>query len=541
LTARLMIVLFCAAAAAPAQECPNALCRIVTSGSLSNLRWPDFQDRRSDVAQFYQTSDYQLAWVRENQLTPQALALIGILKDAALKGLNPEDYDASRWDARIAALRASGAGAEQFDVALTISVMRYIWALHVGRANPLTLHPSFDVQYRMNLASFVRDRLASAADPNQVLEEIEPPFEGYRLAEKALDKYLKLAAEDSGEPLPTPAKALKPGAVYEGVADLAQRLRLVGDLLADAAIRVDSDRYQEPLIAAVKHFQSRHGLDMDGVIGAKTLKELNTPLTDRVRQLQLSLERWRWVPHQFPRPPIVINIPEFILRAFDDHHIALEMKVVVGKAYGHQTPVFASDMTTVIFRPEWNVPLSIQRKELVPQLRRDPSSLVKNNYEIVTSRGQLVTATEVTPQILKQLRSGSLLIRQRPGPKNALGLVKFLFPNENDVYLHDTPAQQLFSRSRRDFSHGCIRVERAGELAAWVLRDHPEWPPDRISEAMHGDKTISVSLRHPIPVLIVYGTAVALENGETHFFEDIYGLDAELSQRLASGYPYAAP
>ena len=289
----------------------------------------------------------------------------------------------------------------------------------------------------------------------------------------------------------------------------------------------------------MKHFQARHGLDPDGRLGKATLAQLNTPPEDRVRQLQLTLERWRWAPHQFPGPPIVVNIPEFESRALNASYATeLEMKVVVGNAYHHETPVFAANMKQVIFRPYWNVPLSIQRAELLPKLNRDPSYLMKNRYEVVTPQGTVVTNGVVDDPTLAQLRSGTLRIRQTPGPENALGLVAFMFPNEYDLYLHGTPAMELFAKSRRDFSHGCIRAEKPQELAAWVLRNQADWTPEKISDAMNGSKTIYVSLDKPIPVLIVYATAVVLAGGEVRFFEDIYGQDAQLTALLAKGYPY---
>jgi len=263
------------------------------------------------------------------------------------------------------------------------------------------------------------------------------------------------------------------------------------------------------LVDAVKHFQVRHGLDPDGRLGRATMAQLNTPLSHRIRQLELTLERWRWVPHSFSRPPIVVNIPEFELRALNDSYgTELEMKVVVGKAYRHQTPVIAADMREVIFRPYWDVPRSIQRTELVPKLDQGASYLANNGYEIVTSQGTVVMNKALDDAMLAQLRSGRLRIRQTPGPKNALGLVKFLFPNEYDVYLHATPAPELFSKFRRDFSHGGLRVEKTQQLAAWVLGDQSEWTPERIAGAMNGTKTIQVTLARPIPVLIVYATAV---------------------------------
>jgi len=196
-------------------------------------------------------------------------------------------------------------------------------------------------------------------------------------------------------------------------------------------------------------------------------------------------------------------------------------------------------MRYVIFRPYWNVPRSIQRGELAPKLARDPSYLTKNRYEIVDSAGETVPSATVSDQMLQQLRSGKLAIRQLPGPKNALGLVKFMFPNEYNVYMHDTPATELFSKPRRDFSHGCIRVQAPEDLAVWVLRNKPEWTRQHIRDAMLGARTIQVNLDSPIPVLIVYGTAVAPESGEVRFLADIYGHDATLERLLAKGYPYS--
>jgi murein L,D-transpeptidase YcbB/YkuD len=211
------------------------------------------------------------------------------------------------------------------------------------------------------------------------------------------------------------------------------------------------------------------------------------------------------------------------------------MNVVVGQAYRHRTPIFTAEMTHVIFHPYWNVPLSIQRDELIPEIMRDRSYLQKHGYEIVSSETSRPVVAEPS-SVLAQLRSGKLAIRQIPGPENALGRVKFIFPNENDVYMHDTPAQALFSKARRDFSHGCIRVESPEDLAVWVLRHNPEWPSPRIKDTLEGLTETRVELKRRIPVLIVYATAVVLQNNEVRFFEDIYGHDAALEKQLARAY-----
>jgi L,D-transpeptidase YcbB len=251
------------------------------------------------------------------------------------------------------------------------------------------------------------------------------------------------------------------------------------------------------------------------------------------------------VPYQFPRPPIVVNIPEFLLRAYDkDGMIGLSMNVIVGKAYRHETPDFERDMKYIVFRPYWNVPPSILRSEIVPAIRKDRDYIAKKNYEVVTPQGSVITSGTISDDILQQLSAGKLMVRQKPGSTNALGLAKLMFPNEYNVYLHSTPSQQLFSQSRRDFSHGCIRIEKLAELAAWVLRDKPDWSLERVRTAMQtgkdtGKDNVQVNLTNPVPMLIIYGTAVVDQGNEVHFFDDIYGYDADLEKVLARGYPYS--
>jgi murein L,D-transpeptidase YcbB/YkuD len=424
-----------------------------------------------------------------------------------------------------------------FDLALTVSSMRYISAVRMGRVDPKVFCFGLSSDDRKCDLADIETRLLRSADVLAFVDRLEPPFPGYRRTIQALQHYLALDNVEDREPLPSIAKTIEPGDVYPGVARLERLLRFLGDL--DAGSPSNSTIYQGTLVDAVRHFQARHGLDPDGRIGKATFQQLNTPLKYRVRQIELTLERWRWVPTSFSRPPIVVNIPEFRLHALNDRYeTELEMKVVVGKSYRHQTPVFMDEMTHVIFRPYWNVPLSIQRAELVPKISKDSSYLVANDYEVMDGRGN-VLAGEVTPEMLAQIRSGKLTIRQKPGPMNALGLIKFVFPNEYNVYLHGTPVTALFSQSRRDFSHGCIRVEKPEELAAWVLRGMAEWTPQRIRDAEHGVKTLQVNLMRPIPVLIVYGTEVVSENRKISFFDDIYGHDKSLDEVLKHGYPYS--
>ena len=536
------------AAAPPEQLGPEGqavLRGTINSGKLAQLRWPDFSDYTKLVKEFYDSYGNSLPWVRGMQPTPQAQQVIALLLQADQKGLSVEDYDGPRWSDRLAKLKSpasqpSETDAVQFDVALTVCVMRYISDLHIGRVNPKHFDFGLDIRSKKyNLPQFVKTNVVDAPDVAAALVQVEPPYPGYQRTIQALHDYLAYAKEYNGPQLPAIQKTIAPGDSYAGVPQLIALLRVVGDLPADATVPADSTVYQGPLVDALKHFQARFGRTADGRITTQTLADLNVPLGTRVRQMQLTLERWRWLPLGLHAAPIVANIPEFRLRAYDENFkVALTMNVVVGKAYDHNTPVFEDSMQYVIFRPYWNVPYSIAKSEYLPKVARDPNYLSAKGFEVVNSRQEVVASGPVTGDVLQQLRAGKLFIRQAPGPKNALGLVKFIFPNDYSVYMHDTPAQEFFAKSRRDFSHGCIRLEKPVDLAVWVLRDNPGWNADRVRAAINGSPNQQVNLAHPSPVLIVYATAIVTEDGTVHFYDDIYGHDATLEKVLDKGYPY---
>jgi murein L,D-transpeptidase YcbB/YkuD len=519
---------------------------LIDSGSLSELRWPDFQKYKQDVASFYRSNGYKLPWLSEMQPTVQAQAAIAALENAEKKGLPTDEYDGPRWPERLANLRPlnrepSENDAVQFDLALTISTMRYISDLHTGRIDPAVFGIEASISRRKyDLAQFLEQNLVHSADVAATLAQVEPPYPGYRRTIQALQTYQQLAKqEDTGQPLPAVKKAISPGKSYVGVPRMARFLHLVGDLPEDVQIPAGTTTYQGALVTAVKRFQQRHGLDPDGRVGANTIREMNVPLSWRVRQIELTLERWRWLPDEYGEAPIIVNIPEFQLRAYDkDFHVVVTMKVVVGKAYDHKTPVFMSNLNSVIFRPYWDVPISIVRAEIVPSLKKNPNYLVKQNMELVDSRRRVLPDQTVTPAVLDELRAGTIFVRQRPGPDNSLGLIKFNFPNGYSVYMHDTPARVLFSRSKRDFSHGCIRLENPVALAAWVLRDNPGWDEEQIRMAMDGEDAQRVDVVHPVHVLIVYGTVIVLEDGVVRFYDDLYHQDAELDRALRTECPY---
>jgi L,D-transpeptidase YcbB len=520
---------------------------LIDAANLPESRWSNFRDYRQSVRRFYEGYGYCLPWIKDMAPTRQAREAVAILQNADQKGLAADDYDAPRWSQRFNRLRPAApqpreSDAVRFDLALTVSLMRYISDLHIGKVDPVQFHVQADVQQRKyDLAEFLTEHVVHADNVAKALANIEPPYPGYKRTIDALQTYTRIAREDDGELLPRTKKPMMPGDSYPGVPRLTRLLSLTGDLPAAASTQVAGTIYAASLVDAVKSFQQRNGLVADGRIDSKTLQELNVPLVRRVRQIQLTLERWRWMPDEYQHSPIVVNIPEFRLRAYNDQfNIAVTMNVIVGEAYGHHdTPVFMGNLRYVVFRPAWEVPPDIAENEIIPAMRRDPAYAARENLEFVDEQGHTVNRSPITSDTVEQIREGRLSLRQRPGPKNSLGLVKFVFPNNYDVYMHDTPATELFARSRRDFSHGCIRLEKPAELALWVLRGNPGWTMERIRTAMNADQTQTVELAHTIPVLIVYGTVTVSEDGLVHFYDDIYGQDAALDQALRRGYPYS--
>jgi murein L,D-transpeptidase YcbB/YkuD len=522
---------------------------IVDSGRNADLRWPDFTPYKAEVAKLYETNDYSLLWIQNGRLRPQGLAVIELLQNAGAKGLDTEDYDGSRWQDRLLKLgqkkldqKPSEQDLISFDTALTVSAMRYIRAIHCGRVNPQEFKFQLDVEgHQLPLAEFIQTNVLNAGDPAAEIQKLEPPFLGYRKLLALLPVYEGYANRAEGEKFPTVTKTVRPGQPYAGVARLGQFLQVIGDIPAGAQLNPNATIYDGALVEGLKHYQDRHGETPTGNLDARTINELNTPPAARIRQIKLTLERWRWLPHSFPQPPVVVNLPEFRARAMNpDGTVAFYKNVIIGKAYGHKSPIFEKEIQYVVFRPYWEVTPSIQRNEIVPHIQKDPNYIAKNNFEVVTPQGEVVTDNQVSPEVLEGIRSLHLMVRQKPGDTNSLGLVKIIFPNPDNVYLHGTDAPGLFSQDVRDFSHGCIRVEQPADLVAWVLRNNPGWDLERVKATMNGEKNnLQVNLATRIPVLIVYGTATVNEENQIRFFDDIYGYDAELDKALAAGYPRA--
>jgi murein L,D-transpeptidase YcbB/YkuD len=580
---------------------------IVESKHLQVLHWPNFSDYEPLVQTFYDDRNYEVAWVNtDNGIapSPQATAFIAAFKDAAHKGLKPEDYDASRWDALVAKLASKNDDdIAEFDAAMTVSVMRYISDLRIGRVNPT--HFNFDIDTadkKYDLPEFVSDNAVDATDVPKLIASVEPDADQYRRTEQALAHYIDLAQKQAGDPtlqqpLPAVTKPLSPGEHYPAADAVAARLQLEGDMAAPppppppaapqpanspkkpktvigrelakvqenlrsrthlkasqttataspaappAQVKPPSTVYTAELSDAVKHYQERHGYTQDGKLTPQVVAALNIPLTARVQQLDDSLERWRWLPNEYVNAPLMVNLPEFLLRGFSDdgtdkHHLDFTMKVVVGKVMGdHDTPVFAHMMKYLIFRPYWNVPTSIIKKELTGHIQKSGVGyLASHNFETTDNSGHVVQATAA------QVEHFNVAVREKPGPKNSLGLIKFMFPNEYDIYLHSTPQPELFERTRRDFSHGCVRVQKPAELAVWVLKRggvEGDWDLEKVTDAMqNGPDNHQVNLKQPLPIVIFYLTANVGEDGDVHFFDDLYGYDKQLDAVLAKGMPY---
>jgi L,D-transpeptidase YcbB len=521
-----------------------ALHGIVDSGRNPDLRWPDFTPYKTEVAKLYETSGYSLLWIQNVRVRPQGLAVIQLLQNADAKGLDPEDYDGSRWQGRLLKLGHNPTEADliSFDTALTVSTMRYIRAIHCGRANPKEFKFELDTAgQQLPLAEFMQTQVLNASDPAAEIQKLEPPFLGYRKLLALLPVYEGYANRAEGEKFPTVTKTVRPGQPYAGVVPLGRFLQIIGDIPAGVQLDPNATVYQGALVDGVKHYQDRHGETPTGNLDARTVNELNTPPAVRIRQIKLTLERWRWLPHSFSQPPVVVNLPEYRVRAMNpDGTVAFYKNVIIGKAYGHKSPVFEKDIQYVVFRPYWDVTPSIQRSEIVPHIQKDPTYIATHNFEVVTPQGEVVTDNQVSPEVLEGIKSLHLMVRQKPGDTNSLGLVKIIFPNPDNVYLHGTDAPELFTQDVRDFSHGCIRVQNPEDLVAWVLRNNPGWDLARVKATMNGEKNnLQVNLTTRIPVLIVYGTATVNEENQIRFFDDIYGYDAELDKALAAGYPYA--
>lgn len=483
-------------------------------------------------------------WQQSGAASAPAQRLLRVLQNAADYGLEPAVYEPDLLARKLAELQsdstATAASWADWDVALSTAALRFVRQLHYGRIDPHRAGFDLDQPRAALDLPATLTQLAAADDPAASLAAIEPRFHHYQLLKAALARYRQLAADPGLTALPDFAgRSVKPGEAYAGAADLRRRLALLGDLPdpAAAAAATDDALLDQSLVQGLTSFQQRHGLQADGVLGKATLQALNMPLAFRVRQIELTLERWRWLPDLAP-PWIAVNIPQYRLFAFtsdsDQEQGMLNMEVVVGQDFPEKrTPVFLGKVQYVVFRPYWDVPYSITQREILPMIRSEPGYLKRTHMELVQGPSDDSPVVPATPQNIALLGSGKVRLRQQPGPDNALGEIKFMLPNRYNVYLHSTPAQELFTRAKRAFSHGCIRVSDPQGLAAFVLRNAPgEWTAETIAAAMNGAPNQRVTLKQPVQVMILYGTVMATESGRVYFLDDLYGHDRNLEQLL---------
>jgi murein L,D-transpeptidase YcbB/YkuD len=516
----------------------SAVRLILRSGRLPWARWPDFARYLDVVNRLYDSDPVAFLWLDDRGVSYRANAAIAELLDAGKHGLDSRDYDAEILDhmaRRSVRAPLNAVDRARFDLLLSVDLLRFLDDLRSGRLHPGIFDREESRSLSSDFADAVRGAVAGDSLP-QLITAVAPHLAQYRKLQSLLGQYRALAADSSLSPVPSTAP-LRPGADYPGVIALRRRLAAMGDLVDESHFG-SGERYGEAEAEAVRRFQRRHGLNANGVLDSGTVTEINTPFQQRARQIELALERLRWLPPIGGERFLVVNIPAFQLFAFDSAGgsgvPSLAMRVIVGKALDTRTPVMLEHLRYVEFRPYWNVPRSIVVDEIVPLLRRSPRYLQDNDMELV-GPGDRVVDSLVSPELLDELSRGDLRVRQRPGPLNSLGLTKFVFPNAASVYLHGTPRTELFSHTRRDFSHGCIRVEDPGALAAWVLRDQPRWSRQRIATAQEGASTTRAWLSRAIPVIIFYTTAVAAPDGSAWFYADIYGHDRELDEALRAG------
>lgn len=498
----------------------------------------------SDVAspnlltRIYEAREFSPAW---NRLA-QVAELVDLVKGASRSGLDPEDYRALAVGAGFRALRDAApltpAMRARLDILFTDALIRLAYHQRFGKVNPYTLDPEWNFNRRLATAN-AADTIQAAIDSTSLREYMQtllPRGWAYTQLERALANYRSIAANGGWPQLPE-GPTLRPGDSDARIATLARRLAVTGDL-EQAHAEHDGERYTPRLEAAVRRFQARHGLAVDGVIGSATREAMNITAAERIRQLEINLERARWVFDDLADEFILVNIAGFRVYLVRAGQIIWESRAQVGKTY-RKTPIFRDEMKYLVFNPTWTVPYSIATRDLLPQIQADPGFFEQRGFDVRDRDGQAIEPSQVAWDSLSRGSFPYTLV-QRPGPANALGRVKFMFPNEHAVYLHDTPSKSLFERADRAFSAGCIRVEHPFELAELLLgRDG--WTQQRFGNVLETGKEQTVFLSQPVPVLLLYWTAQVSPDGVVHFYRDIYERDQAIAEALDEPFQLDAP
>ena len=484
--------------------------------------------------QFYERRQHAPAWIKGTAPRPTVAELIAALSAASEEGLDPQLYNVSlleqkRQTASQGFLSKRGfepAEAGEHDVWLTYLYLKYASDLADGLSDLARADAKWQIRpEKFDPAASLEDALARNRI-EESLRELTPDNPQYLALRRVLAEYRTQAAGGGWPTVPANLR-LAPGQKSRNVALIAQRLSASGDYKGPAINTGATATYSTDLQEAVKRFQRRHGVTDDGIVSAPVVAEMNVPIDRRISQITLNLERWRWLPRDLGERHIVVNIPEYRLEVWEGNQVPLAMRVVVGKQ-DTQTPIFNDVMTHLVFSPYWNVPPNIAEGETLPEILKDPGFLDRNSMEVLDSDGNLID-----PRSIDLADPARYRFRQRPGAHNSLGLVKFMFPNQYNVYLHDTPTDSLFARASRSFSHGCVRLENPMALAEYVLRDQPEWTRERIEEAMNAEQERTVKLRSAIPVYLGYFTARVSADGIMQFRRDVYDIDRRQTILLA--------
>jgi len=480
------------------------------------------------LAEVYERRGFKPAWSGIGRME----ALIELVRATALDGLDPEDYHLDDLE-RVHQMLVNGRelNAQEraaLDIALTDSLIRLGYHQRFGKVNPYDLDPewNFSRELRGRDPATVVQEAIDADSLTDFRDKVFPRVELYRRLQAFLAEYRRIADAGGWSPVPE-GPTLRPGDSDERLQALMKRLAVTGDLQSDA--RTDVSVYGGELEAALKNFQERHGLDADGIVGPASLRALNVSVDDRIDQLRVNLERARWVLDNLEDDFIIVNIAGFRAYVFRGRKEEWSTRVMVGKTY-RKTPVFRSTMKYVVFNPTWTVPYSIATKDLLPAIQRDPQYLTARNFIVKNRNGDIVDPASVDWASLSR-RNFPYTLVQQPGTNNALGEIKFIFPNEYAVYLHDTPSKTLFSRSARTFSSGCVRVEHPFDFAE-VLLGPDGWDSERVQAERMRRETKSVFLSKPMPVLLLYWTTEVGADGQIRFYEDVYERDQAILDAL---------
>lgn len=494
-----------------------------------------------------------LPWATPEGLDPRAGDALRMLIDAHRHGLRSSDYGATtlaRNAYRLTRSDRSDTGASaRFNRQLTAALECYLGHLRYGSVEGDRIHSLIEARDRSSLLSEIESAW-HAGEITALEAKMTPSTPRYGELVVALSRLRAAADVESAWAAVTipPGETLRRGERNERVSLLRSRLRFLGDLqdLPDLGEQADdheriAETFDPGLEAAVARFQARHGLEVDGLVGRNTLAELNTPLRARIASVEMSLERLRWLPRE-TGALVLVNVPEFRLDAgLGPDAVDLQSRVVVGRSGQSETPLFQGRLTRLELNPYWNVPHGIMRDEILPRLRKDPDLLRRKRMEIVRAGG--VITQQADAAVIQELRRGRARLRQLPGPGNALGRIKFVLPNHRAIFLHDTSQPQLFSRTRRDFSHGCVRVEQPVALAKLLLRGETRWDEARVDAALASGERIVIRPRTNVTVALTYMTATVDGNGMLRFHPDIYGVDERTRERVArwQSHPPAGP